>query len=85
MKKIIHYSKLVVNPENYRFDPVENQEEAIDLILEEKGSEILNLAKHILENGLDEAKDLRVLETNPEVYRVLDGNRRVTALIHITL
>ncbi len=80
MKKIIHYSKLVVNPENYRFDPVENQEEAIDLILEEKGSEILNLAKHILENGLDEAKDLRVLETNPEVYRVLDGNRRVTAL-----
>lgn len=80
MKKIIHYSKLVVNPENYRFDPVENQDEAIDLMLEEKGSEILNLAKHILDHGLDEAKDFRVLETKPEIYRVLDGNRRVTAI-----
>ena len=65
MKKNIHYSQLVVNPENYRFDPVENQEEAIDLMLEEKGVEVLNLAKHILENGLDEAKDFRVLKIKP--------------------
>ena len=80
MKKIIHYDKLIVSPENYRFDPVENQEEAIDLMLEEKGVEILHLAKHILDNGLDEAKDFRVLEIKPEIYLVLDGNRRTTAI-----
>ena len=80
MKKRIHYSKLIVNPENYRFDPVENQEEAIDLMLEEKGSEIVNLAKHILEHGLDEAKDFRVLEVDSEEYLVLDGNRRTVAI-----
>ena len=80
MKKPIHYSKLIVNPENYRFDPVENQGEAIDLMLEEKGSEIVNLAKHILEHGLDEAKDFRVLEINSGKYLVLDGNRRTTAI-----
>ena len=80
MKKPIHYTKLIVNPENYRFDPVENQEEAIDLMLEEKGSEIVNLAKHILEHGLDEAKDFRVLEVKSGKYLVLDGNRRTTAI-----
>ena len=80
MKKSIHFSKFIVNPGNYRFDLVENQEEAIDLMLEEKGSEIANLAKHILEHGLDEAKDFRVLEVEPEKYLVLDGNRRTTAI-----
>ncbi len=80
MKKPIHYTKLIVNPENYRFDPVENQEEAIDLMLEEKGSEIVNLARHILEHGLDEAKDFRVLEVKSGKYLVLDGNRRTTAI-----
>lgn len=80
MKKTIHYTKLIVNPENYRFDPVENQEEAIDLMLEEKGTEIINLAKHILEHGLDEAKDFRVLEIESGNYLVLDGNRRTTAI-----
>ena len=80
MKKEIHYSKLIVNPKNYRFDPVESQEEAIDLMLEEKRAEIVNLAKHILEHGLDEAKDFRVLKTDSEKYLVLDGNRRTTAI-----
>lgn len=80
MKKTIHYSKLIVNPENYRFDPVENQHEAIDLMLGEKGSEIVNLAKHILEHGLDEAKELRVVEKDLGEYVVLDGNRRTVAI-----
>ncbi|MDE0297424.1 MAG: hypothetical protein OXN17_02185 [Candidatus Poribacteria bacterium] len=80
MKKTIHFSKLIVNPENYRFDPVENQQEAIDLMLGEKGSEIVNLAKHILDYGLDEAKDFRVVEIDSGEYRVLDGNRRTVAI-----
>ncbi len=80
MKENIHYNKLIVNPENYRFDSVKNQEEAIDLMLKEKGVEIVNLAKHILEHGLDEAKDLRVLAMDSGEYLVLDGNRRTTAI-----
>lgn len=80
MKKNIAIEKLIVNPENYRFDPVDSQSEAIDLMLEEKGDEIANLAKHVFEYGLDEAKDLRVLEIKKNLYHVLDGNRRVTAI-----
>lgn len=80
MKENINVDKLMINPENYRFDEVENQSEAIKLMLEEKGEEILSLAKHIFENGLDKAKDSRVLEIKKDLYLVLDGNRRVTAI-----
>ncbi|MBS1504943.1 MAG: hypothetical protein JST32_22980, partial [Bacteroidetes bacterium] len=80
MKKNINYSNLIVNPENYRFDPVDNQTEAIELMIEEKGEEIYNLAKHILENGLDQGRDTRVLKTTGGNFLVLDGNRRTTAI-----
>ena len=80
MKKDIAFQKLIVNPENYRFDPVENQQEAIDLMLEEKGDEIFNLAEHILKYGLDKAKDSRVLEIKKDLFLILDGNRRATAI-----
>lgn len=79
MKETIDYKKLIVNHENYRFDSVDNQDEAIDLMLREKGKEILNLAKHIVENGLDAARDFRVLKSG-KGYIVLDGNRRATAI-----
>lgn len=80
MKTTINYNNLVVNPQNFRFDPVDTEEQAIDLMLEKKGEEIFNLAKHILENGLDKAKDFRVLNLGEQQYLVLDGNRRATAL-----
>ena len=80
MKKEIEISKLLVNPENYRFDPVDNQNEAIQLMLEEKGEEILNLARHIFEHGLDKAKDSRVLKIKKDLFLILDGNRRATAI-----
>jgi len=80
MKQNISIDKLIVNPENYRFDPVDNQSDAIELMLEEKGEEIVNLAKHIYEKGLDSAKDSRVLEIKKGLFLVLDGNRRATAI-----
>jgi hypothetical protein len=80
VRRIIDLAELVVNPENYRFDPVETQSDAIDLMLEERGNEIFNLAKHIIENGLDEAKNLRVTEIKKDLYKILEGNRRITAL-----
>jgi len=80
MRKLLELDNLMVNPDNYRFDSVENQSQAIDLMLEEKGDEIFNLAKHIIENGLDEAKNLRVTEVKKDLYKVLEGNRRITAI-----
>lgn len=80
MKKNINFNELIVNPENYRFDAVDDQEQAIDLMIEEKGLEIFNLAKDILDNGLDQAKDIRVLSISQDKYLVLDGNRRITAV-----
>jgi hypothetical protein len=80
MRKDIEVQNLLVNHENYRFDPVDNQNEAVNLMLEEKGEEIFNLARHILEYGLDQAKDSRVLEIKKNLFLVLDGNRRVTAV-----
>ncbi|MEX2007632.1 MAG: hypothetical protein WD992_02570 [Candidatus Levyibacteriota bacterium] len=79
MKKRISIDKLVVNPENYRFDSVDTQDQAIDLMLTEKGEEILSLADHISRFGLDISKDLRVLKRESR-YLILDGNRRITAL-----
>lgn len=79
MKQNISYRKLIVNPENYRFDQVDNEKEAIDVMISEKGPEIYNLAKHISENGLDNAKDIRTLKRGNN-FLVLDGNRRITAL-----
>lgn len=79
MRELIPINKLIVNPENYRFDPVDTQDQAIDLMIEKKGTEIYNLAKHILEYGLDGARDIRVLKQD-NVYLVLDGNRRITAV-----
>ena len=80
MQRMIDVDKLIVNPENYRFDPVENQNQAIDIMLERKSDELVNLAKHIIENGLDLAKSFRVMEIKKDLYRVLEGNRRVTVL-----
>lgn len=80
MNRDIDVDTLIVNQENYRFDPVDKPSEAIDLMLEEKGEEIFNLAKHVYEHGLDKAKYSRVLEIKKGLYLVLDGNRRVTAI-----
>lgn len=79
MSKKIAVTKLIVNPENFRFDPVKNQDEAIDLMLKEKGSEILVLAEHIVTHGLDQAKSLRVIKSG-DSFLLLDGNRRTTAI-----
>jgi len=79
MKKTINYKNLIINPQNYRFDPVENQEEAIDLMIKEKGKEMFNLAKHIAQKGLDGGKNVRVVSLGKQ-YLILDGNRRITAI-----
>ncbi|NME65659.1 hypothetical protein HF846_13750 [Clostridium cadaveris] len=77
--KTIHISKLVVNPENYRFESVENEFEAIKTMLTEHNKEIKNLLKDILEFGLNPS-DLLIVYNFDGNYITLEGNRRLTSL-----
>ncbi|AEJ19905.1 hypothetical protein [Gracilinema caldarium] len=82
MIKMISINDLLVNPENYRYTSVESQKEAIDLIVSDQKEKLLNLAKHIMENGLN-PNDL--VQVSPYAhdktkYIVIEGNRRVVAL-----
>lgn len=78
-QKLIEISKLMVNPENPRFEPVANQTKAIELMLEKKEDEIKNLAKDIIHNGMNPVESLMVVSKEGK-YLPLDGNRRVVAL-----
>lgn len=75
----ISIDKLIVNPENYRFDSVDNETSAIKIMLQNHNKAIKELLKDILENGLNPLERLLVFKKN-EFYIVLEGNRRVTAL-----
>lgn len=82
----IKLTNLLVNTENYRYDPVGSQIEAIHVMVREQNSKsankLYNLAIDILENGLNPS-DLTVvspLSDNENLFVVHEGNRRVTTL-----
>lgn len=77
--KEIKLDKLLINPDNFRYEPVENQEEALKVMINEQGEKLVNLIKDIIKNGLNPAELVTVLEVN-NLYLTLEGNRRVTAL-----
>jgi hypothetical protein len=79
-KKDLSITQLLVNHENPRFEPVENESEAIDLMMTEAGSEVLNLAKDIAYHGLNPSKRLMVIEQGKGKFLPLEGNRRIVAL-----
>jgi hypothetical protein len=78
----IPISQLVINPENYRFEPVENQIEAIELMVSDQSEKLFNIAKSILEMGTNPNDWPMVVEYAHDTsqYLVLEGNRRITAL-----
>lgn len=49
--KSISISNLIINPDNDRFESVENEKQAIDIMLTKLGDKIYYIAIHILENG----------------------------------
>jgi hypothetical protein len=73
---------LLVNTENYRFDPVTGQKEAIDGMIESQGEKLYVLAEHILKNGLNPNDRVQIVPSShdPTRFIVLEGNRRVIAL-----
>ena len=76
----INLSELFVNLENPRFDLVENQQKAFDIMLRKMKSKIKNLAHDIVNYGLNPGKPLLVLKGGQGKYIVLEGNRRLIAI-----
>lgn len=60
--KQIALARLVLNPENDRFEPVINEEEAIEMMLLKLGTKIFNLASDIIRRGLSK-KPFYVIST----------------------
>ncbi|MFA5393814.1 MAG: hypothetical protein WC081_03485 [Candidatus Ratteibacteria bacterium] len=79
-KKLISIKKLLVNPENPRFDAVRNPTEAINLMMTKAGKTIFNLATDVAKHGLNPSKSLMVVEVRKNSFLPLEGNRRVVAL-----
>lgn len=79
--KGIRLTYLFVNTENYRFEPLTSQKEAIDKMIEDQGEKLYNLASDIMEFGLSPVDLIQVTLSGEEnKYIVLEGNRRVTSL-----
>lgn len=80
--KKIKLTKLLVNTENYRFDAVASQKEAIDKMLEDQTDSLYNLAEHIVNNGLNPNDRIEVVASNHDKAKfiVLEGNRRTITL-----
>ena len=79
----VDIAQLDVDLLNPRGNPTPNQTEAMRelLAVEGNGEKVFVLALSICELGmLDPADRLYVVETSPNRYTVLDGNRRLTAL-----
>src|SRR4051812_17127841 len=80
--KTINLNNLLVNTENYRFDAVASQKEAIDKMLNDQKDNLYTLAEHILKHGLNPNNKVEVTASNhnKSEYIVLEGNRRTVTL-----
>lgn len=75
----IKIKNFLINSENYRYEPVENQDEALLTMVDEQDKKLLVLIEDIIINGLNPA-DLPIVKPFKNKYLVLEGNRRITAL-----
>ena len=73
---------LLVNTENFRFDPVTGQKEAIDRMVESQQDKLYVLAEHIMKYGLNPNDKVQVVLSGHDTAKfiVLEGNRRVIAM-----
>lgn len=80
--QVLKLKDLLVNTENYRFEPLSGQREAIDQMVENQGDYLLSLAEDILHNGLNPNDRIQVVASHhdPSKYIVLEGNRRTVAM-----
>lgn len=80
--KNLKLTDLLVNTENYRFETVASQKEAIDQMVEDQADKLYVLAVHILEHGQNPNDRIQVSISSHNIkkYNVLEGNRRVVTL-----
>ena len=78
----IKLTDLHINTENYRFEPVASQKEAIDKMLHDQSEKLFNLAEHVIYNGLNPNDRIQVVLSSHDntKYNVLEGNRRCVTL-----
>lgn len=76
--KQISITRLILNPENDRFEPIENEKLALEMMLHKMGSKIYLLAADIVKRGLSQKPFYVIPHYNK--YIVKDGNRRTTAI-----
>lgn len=78
----INLTNLQVNTENYRFEPVASQKEAIDTMVQDQGDKLYRLAEHIVINGLNPNDRIQTVVSSHDKskYNVVEGNRRIVAL-----
>lgn len=79
--KTIKLASLFVNTENYRFEPLSSQKEAIDKMIEDQEDKLYFLIEDIITNGLSPVDLIIVTPSEDDnKYIVLEGNRRITSL-----
>lgn len=80
--KTVKLAELLVNTENYRFEPVASQKEAIDTMLSDQGEKLFKLAEHMVTNGLNPNDKIQVVMSSHDKtkYNVVEGNRRTVSL-----
>ncbi len=80
-KQLIQVEDLLVNPNNFRFDPVTSQKEAINTMINKMKSKLKKQAEDIAQNGLNPTESLSVTKAyRGRKYIVHEGNRRLTAI-----
>ena len=70
---------LLVNNDNPRYESVESQREAIEVMIREQDIKLVELGKHIVEHGLSPI-DTVLVRPSGKLWVVQEGNRRITAL-----
>lgn len=79
--KAIKINSLLLDLDNSRFpETPESQREAIIQMVNIQGDRIVNLAKDIVENGLDPSENIIVYKGSDGKSVVVEGNRRLTTL-----
>lgn len=78
--KTIKLTNLSINADNPRYESQLTQKAAIEMIVLDQKDKLFNLASDILEHGLNPLDMILVTPIDANRYKVLEGNRRVTAL-----
>jgi len=80
--KNVQLTQLLVNTENYRFDTVASQKEAINEMIDNQNEKLYKLAEDIVNNGLNPNDPIQISRSHHDntKFNVLEGNRRIICL-----